>query len=131
MKVFVKSVVPFFGQNKYTNIRRFSTIFRHKTRIFSLQKVTSNIYILHASSSSPKVPFFFPITYQYHIRHNSPHMKPIFLPYMVFECCRNIQNQPVSTAIPSPSSFREHMSIYVRLLNTFFLMFFQDSIAYR
>ena len=58
MKVFVKSVVPFFGQNKYTNIRRFSTIFRHKTKIFSLQKVTSNIYILHAFSSSPKPPFF-------------------------------------------------------------------------
>ena len=31
-----------FGQNKYTNIRRFSTIFRHKTRIFSLQKSTKN-----------------------------------------------------------------------------------------
>ena len=42
MKVFVKSVVLFFGQNKYTNIRRFSTIFRHKIRIFCLQKVQQN-----------------------------------------------------------------------------------------
>ena len=59
MKVFVKSVVLFFGQNKYTNIRRFSTIFRHKTRIFSLQKVQKiqfwvkwlhNIYLTKAKS---------------------------------------------------------------------------------
>ena len=42
MKVFVKSIAPFFGQNKYTNIRRFSTIFRHKIRIFSLEKVQKN-----------------------------------------------------------------------------------------
>ena len=39
MKVFVKSIAPFFGQNKYTNIRRRSTIFCHKIRIFCLQKV--------------------------------------------------------------------------------------------
>ena len=32
----------FFGQNKYTNIRRFWTIFCHKIRIFSLQKVQQN-----------------------------------------------------------------------------------------
>ena len=42
MKVFVKSVVLFFGKNKYTNIRRFWTIFCHKTRIFSLQKAQKN-----------------------------------------------------------------------------------------
>ena len=36
---FVKSVESFFGQNKYTNIRRVSTLFCHKTRIFSVQKV--------------------------------------------------------------------------------------------
>ena len=40
MKVFVKSVVLFFGKNEYTNIRR--TVFRHKTRIFSLKKVQKN-----------------------------------------------------------------------------------------
>ena len=49
----------FFGQNKYTNIRRFSTIFRPKTRIFSLQKVQKiqflvtwihNIYLTKAKS---------------------------------------------------------------------------------
>ena len=38
----MKLIAPFFGQNKYTNIRRFPTIFRHKTRIFSLQKVQKN-----------------------------------------------------------------------------------------
>ena len=30
---------------------------------------------------------------------------------MVFECCHNIRNQPVSTAIPSPSSFRDITTI--------------------
>ena len=39
MKVFVKSIAPFFGENKCTNIRRFSAIFCHKKKIFSLQKV--------------------------------------------------------------------------------------------
>ena len=29
----------FFGLNKCTTVKRFSAIFRHKTRIFSLQKV--------------------------------------------------------------------------------------------
>ena len=62
MKVFVKSIAPFFGQNKYTNIRRFSTIFRHKTRIFSLQKVQKiqfwvkwlhNIYLTKAENRTP------------------------------------------------------------------------------
>ena len=37
--VFLESIVVFFGQNKYTNIRRFWTIFRHKTRVFSPKKV--------------------------------------------------------------------------------------------
>ena len=59
MMVFVKSIAPFFGKNKYTNIRRFSTIFRYKTRIFSLQKVQKiqfwvkwlhNIYLTKAKS---------------------------------------------------------------------------------
>ena len=49
---------------------------------------------------------------------------------MVFECRHDIQNQPVSTTIPSPSSFRNittlrKHSISVRFLNTFFLMFFK------
>ena len=39
MKGFVKSIPPFFGQNKYKNIRRFSTIFRHKTRIFNTTRL--------------------------------------------------------------------------------------------
>ena len=36
---FLESIVLFFGQNKYTNIRRFLTIFHHKTRFFNIQKV--------------------------------------------------------------------------------------------
>ena len=59
MKVFLKSIAPFFGQNKYANMRRFSTIFGHKTRTFSLQKVQKiqfrvkwlhNIYLTKAKS---------------------------------------------------------------------------------
>ena len=72
--------------------------------------LASNIYTLLRSSLSPQVPFF-SITYHYHVRHNSPHTHPIFFPYMVFECRHNIWNQPVSTAIPSPNSFRDITSI--------------------
>ena len=59
MKVFVTSIAPFFGQNKYTNIRRFSTIFCHKTRIFCFKNVQKiqfwvkwlqNIYLTKAKS---------------------------------------------------------------------------------
>ena len=39
MKIFMKSIAPFFGQNKYTNIKRFSTVFGHKASIFNLQNV--------------------------------------------------------------------------------------------
>ena len=52
---------------------------------------------------------------------------------MVFESRHNIQNQPLSTAIPSPTSFREtsprqeHISIWIRFLKTFF----QDSMGLR
>ena len=42
-EVVLKSIVLFFGQNKYTNIRRFWTIFHRKTRVFSLQKVPKKI----------------------------------------------------------------------------------------
>ena len=60
-RFFVKSVAPFSGKNKYTNIRRFSAIFCHKTRIFSLQKVKKiqlwvkwrhNIYLTKAKSGT-------------------------------------------------------------------------------
>ena len=39
---FLESIMLFFRQNNYTNIRRFWTIFRHTTRVFSLQKSTKN-----------------------------------------------------------------------------------------
>ena len=67
-------------------------------------------YTLLTPSPSPTVPFF-PITYQYHIRQSSPHTQLIFLPYMVLECHHNIWNQTVSTAIPTPSSFRDITTI--------------------
>ena len=67
---------------------------------------------------------------QYHIRHSSPHAQLIFLPYTVFECRHNIRNQPVSTTIPSPSSFRDITTIrkhqhFGEILKYFFLMFFK------
>ena len=37
--VFLELIVLLFGQIKCTNIRRFLTIFRHKTRVFSLQRI--------------------------------------------------------------------------------------------
>ena len=78
---------------------------------------------------------FFPITYQYHIPHSSPHTQLIFLPYMVFECRHNIRNQPVSTTIPSPSSFcnittiRKHQH-FSEILKYVFSYVFQDSLTY-
>ena len=67
---------------------------------------------------------------QYNIRHSSPHMQLIFLPYTVFQCRHNIRNQPVSTKIQSPSSFcnittiRKHQH-FAEILKYFFLMFFK------
>ena len=42
LSTFVKSFAGFFRPNKYTNLRRFCTIFCPKRRIFSLQKVHEN-----------------------------------------------------------------------------------------
>ena len=39
MDVLLESAVVLFGQSKYPKIRWFWTIFCHKTRVFSLQKV--------------------------------------------------------------------------------------------
>ena len=61
IKVFIKSVVLFFGQDKYTNIRRFWTIFCHKTRILASKnhkkiqfwvKWLHNIYLAKASGKT-------------------------------------------------------------------------------
>ena len=41
-EVSLEPVLLFSGQNKYTNIRRFWKMFRHKTRVSSLQKVPKN-----------------------------------------------------------------------------------------
>ena len=67
---------------------------------------------------------------QYHIRHSSPHTQLIFLPYTVFECRHNIRNQPISTTIPSPRSFRDITTIrkhqhFGKIFKYFFLMCFK------
>ena len=90
-----------------------------------------NTYTLLTSSPSPTVPFF-PITYQQRIRHSSPLTQLMFVPYLVFESCHNIRNQPVSTAIPSPSSFRDittigkHQHLGEILKDVFFLCFLRQ-----
>ena len=87
------------------------------------------------AQASKRIPslhhgFTFSNHIQYHIRRSSPHVQLMFLPYTVFECRHNTRNQPVSTAIPSPSSFRDITTIRKRqhfgeILKYFFLMFFK------
>ena len=67
-----------------------------------------NIYTLLTSSPSPQGSIF--------INHielscTSQLTHPIFFPNMVFECRNNIRNQPVSTTISSPNSFRNITTI--------------------
>ena len=73
--------------------------------------LASNIYNLFMSNPSLQVAFSFnyvplSLTSQLtrHVRYISP-------PYIIFECRHNIRNQPVSTTIPSPSSFRNITTI--------------------
>ena len=47
MEDFLESIVLIFGQDKYINIKRFWTMFRHKTRVFSLQKMLFSIQWLY------------------------------------------------------------------------------------
>ena len=94
------------------------------TALYPTLALVSNTYTLLTSSHSPTIPSF-PITYQYHMDHSSPYTQLIFLPYMVFECRHNLRNQHVSTAIPSPSSFRDITTIrkHQHLGETVFLCF--------
>ena len=64
------------------------------------------------------------------------HERYISLSYMVFECRHNILNQSVSTTIPSPTSFRNIITIskhqhFGKILKYVFSYVFQGSIAYR
>ena len=101
------------------------------------QTLTSNIYTLLTPSSHlfpPSKFHIFSITHHYHIRHNLPHKHAIFLPYMVFECCHNIRNQPVSMAIPFRNSSCDITTIEThkylgKILKTFFSIFLQDSMV--
>ena len=60
MEVFLESVAQFLGQNKYTNRRKFWEIFRHKIRVFSLQKYSfeyndHNVYLTKAKSGRVRI----------------------------------------------------------------------------
>ena len=70
-----------------------------------------NIYNLFSSNPSLQVLFSFSHVPLSLTSQLTTHEHYIFLPYMVFECRHNIQNQPISTTIPSPSSFRDITTI--------------------
>ena len=97
--------------------------------------LASNIYNLFTSNPSSQVPFSFnhvPLSLTSQL---TTHARYISLPCMVFECRHNIRNQPVSTTIPSPSSFRDITTIRKHqhlgeILKDVFSYVFQDSIAY-
>ena len=64
-----------------------------------------NIYNLFISNPSLQVPFSFNHVSLSLTSQLTTHVRYIALPYMIFECRHNIRNQPISTIIPSPSSF--------------------------
>ena len=96
--------------------------------------LASNIYNLFVSNPFPQVPFSFnhvPLSLTSQL---TTHARYISLPYMVFECRHNIRNQPVSTTIPSPSSFRHITTIrkhrhFGENLKYVFSYVFQDSLT--
>ena len=67
--------------------------------------LASKTYTLLTSSLPPS--FYFVQSHIIITYVTTHHTHPIFFPYMVFECRHNIWNQLVSTAIPSPNSFRD------------------------
>ena len=90
--------------------------------------LTSNIYTLLTSSHFPGFHFFRSYTNITYV--TTHHTRTLyFFPYMVFECPHNIRNQPVSTAIPSPNSFRDITSIgahhYLGMILRHFSRFFK------
>ena len=97
--------------------------------------LASNIYNLFIYNHSLQVPFSFnhvPLSLTSQL---TTHEYYISLPHMVFECRHNIPNQPVSTTIPSPSSFRDITTIrkhrrFGEILKYVFSYVFQDSLIY-
>ena len=97
--------------------------------------LASNIYNLFISNPSLQVPFSFnhvPLSLTSQLTTDARY---ISLPYMAFECRHNIRKQPVSTMIPSTSSFRDITTIRKHqhlgeILKYVFSYVFQDSIAY-
>ena len=92
--------------------------------------LASNIYNLFISNPSLQGPFSFnhvPLSLTSQL---TTHARYISLPCMIFECRHNIQNQPVSTTIPSPSSFRDITTIrkhwdFGEILKYVFRIFFK------
>ena len=97
--------------------------------------LASNIYNLFTSNPSLQVLFSFnhvPLSLTSQL---ITHERYISLSYMVFECRHNILNQSVSTTIPSPTSFRNIVTIskhqhFGKILKYVFSYVFQGSIAY-
>ena len=97
--------------------------------------LASNIYNLFIYNHSLQVPFSFnhvPLSLTSQL---TTHEYYISLPHMVFECRHNIPNQPVSTTIPSPSSFRDITTIRKQqhlgeILKYAFSYVFQNSFVY-
>ena len=123
----------------HTHTVLWSLLLRNSRPIFTPPCLTlalaSNIYTLFTSSPSPQAPFFFQsrTTITYVTAHHTRTLYTFFS-YLVFEFLRNIRNQPVSTTIQFPNSFRvittaENINISVRVLKTFFSIFLQDSMA--
>ena len=94
----------------------------------------SNIYTHLTSSPFTQIPFY-SILYDYHLRHNSLHIHPIFFHICYFNAVITFETHPYprhyhlqiySVTLPR----QEHISIWVRFLKAFFFIF-QDSMALR
>ena len=67
--------------------------------------LVSNVYNVFISNPPCQVPFSLnrlPLSLTSQL---TTHARNISLPCIVFECCHNIRNQPVSTTIPFPRPF--------------------------
>ena len=87
----------------------------------------SNIYTHLTYSPFTQIPFY-SIPYDYHLRHNSLHIHPIFFHICYFNAVITFETHPYprhyhlqiySVTLPR----QEHMSIWVRFLKAFFFYF--------
>ena len=100
------------------------------TRPYTTSAWASNIYNLFIPNPSFQAQFYVnhpPVSLRSQL---TTHRR--YISIMVFECCHNFRNQPVSTIIQSPSSFgnitmvREHQH-FGKILKYVFSYVFQDS----